>query len=298
MSKFDFSATIEKIQNTMKTNERRQSQFGVGNSLQSVSNDPKDYVVLPQWWKDHTGVLGIKFGHYVQIAGDPDSGKTSLSLLAIKCAQEQGYGVVYVETEGKTSEDDLINAGINPKGVMTVHTKITEEMYDNMNLAVEAFFAQFPGEKLLVVLDSYGNTVSMRDSNISLVESNAMVGGPAKTNRTGISSLAAKQINDPIAVLVVNYTYDNIGSQGKTNAGGKALDFHCMLTLQSQRTGWYEKTVDKEKVRAGAFVKWRIYKNHYAKALKDEDGKQLLLPKEINLKISGDGLEPITQKSK
>ena len=298
MSKFDFSSTIDKIQNTLKRDERRANQFGVGSSLAKISNDPSDYVVLPPWWKEYFGVLGIRFGNFVQIAGDPDSGKTSLSLLAIKCAQDQGYGVIYVETEGKTGEDDLIASGINPKGVITVHTKITEEMYDGMNLAIEAFFAQYPKEKLLVVIDSYGNSISMRDSTIEQVESNAMVGGPAKMNRTGISSLAAKQINDPIAVLVVNYTYDNLGSPGKTNAGGKALDFHCMLTLQSQRTGWYEKTVDKEKVRAGAFVKWRVYKNHYAKALKDENGNQILLPKELNLKISGEGLEPIKLESK
>lgn len=293
MSKFDFSSTINKIQNTLKKDERRSNQFGVGSSLAKVSDDPKDYIVMPPWWKENFGILGLRFGNFVQIAGDPDSGKTSLSLLAIKCAQEQGYGVVYVETEGKTGEDDLISAGIEPKGVITVHTKITEEMYDGMNLAIEAFFAQFPGEKLLVILDSYGNSLSMRDSTIELIESNAMVGGAAKTNRTGISSLAAKQITDPIAVLVVNYTYDNIGSPGKTNAGGKALDFHCMLTLQSQRTGWYERTVDQEKVRAGAFVKWTVYKNHYAKALKDSEGNQIMLPKAINLKISGDGIEPI-----
>lgn len=298
MSKFDFSSTINKIQNTLKKDERRANQFGVGSSLAKISDDPKDYVVLPQWWKEYTGIMGIRFGNFVQIAGDPDSGKTSLSLLAMKCAQDQGFGVLYIETEGKTGEDDLISAGIDPKGVITVHTKITEEMYDGMNLAIEAFFAQFPGEKLLVVIDSYGNSLSMRDSTIELVESNAMVGGAAKTNRTGISALAAKQITDPIAVLVVNYTYDNMGSPGKTNAGGKALDFHCMLTLQSQRTGWYEKTVGGDKVRAGAFVKWRVYKNHYAKALKDESGKQILLPKEINLKISGDGLEPIEAKAK
>lgn len=298
MSKFDFSTTINKIQQTLKGDQRRSNQFGVGSSLAKVSDDPKDYIVMPDWWKEAYGILGIRFGNFVQIAGDPDSGKTSLSLLAMKHAQDQGYGIIYVETEGKTGEDDLMAAGINPKGVITVHTKITEEMYDGMNLAIDAFFSQFPGEKLLVVLDSYGNSLSMRDSTIELVESNAMVGGAAKTNRTGISSLAAKQITDPIAVLVVNYTYDNMGSPGKTNAGGKALDFHCMLTIQSQRTGWYEKTVQGEKVRAGAFVKWRTYKNHYAKALKDADGVQILLPKELNLKISGDGLEPLAPKSK
>lgn len=296
MGKFDFTSTVGTLQNAMKKDQRRASQFGVGSSLENVSLDPADYVVMPEWWKRHFGILGIRFGHVVQIAGDPDSGKTTLSLLAIKHAQEQGYGVIYAETEGKTSETDLLSAGIDPKGVLVVHTKVAEEMYDGVHMAIDAFTSQFPGEKLLLVLDSYGNTISMRDAAIQLVESNAMVGGSAKTNRTGISSIAARQITDPIALLIVNYTYDNLGSPGKTNAGGKALDFHCMLTIQSQRTGWYERTVAGEKVRAGAFVKWRTYKNHYAKSLKNEDGTPVLLPKELNLKLSADPIEVIEGK--
>lgn len=296
MSKFDFTKTIKRVQDSYKKDARRASQFGLGNSLESVSKDPTDYVVMPSWWEDTYGVLGIKFGHFVQWAGEPDSGKTSLSLCAIKRAQEQGCGVIYAETEGKTGPEDLRAAGIDENGVIIVHSKISEEVYEGINRAIEAFFIDFPGEKLLLVIDSYGNTISMRDSAIDLTQSNGMVGGPAKTNRMGIGSIAAKQITDPIAVLIVNYTYDNIGSVGKTNAGGKALDFHCMLTVQSQRAGWYERTINGEKVRAGAFVKWRTYKNHYAKALVDADGKQKLLPKELNLRISGDGMEVVESK--
>jgi recombination protein RecA len=293
MSKFDFTKTIGKIQATMKKDERRANQFGLGNSLESVSSDPADYVLLPDWWKAHTGVLGIKFGHFVQISGDPDSGKTTLSLIAIKAAQEQGVGVIYVETEGKTSPEDLEAYGIDSKGVITIHTKIVEEAFDNLGTAIDGFYADFPDEKLLVVFDSYGNTLSMRDSALVLTEKGSQVGGSAKTNRMGISGIASRQMNDPIAVLIVNYNYDNLGGVGKTNAGGKALDFHCMLILQSQRAGWYERTIGGEKVRAGANVKWRVTKNHYAKSLKDADGKQILLPKEINLRISGDGVEVI-----
>lgn len=296
MGKFDFTKTIKRVQDSYKKDERRSSQIGIGSSLEAVSMDPKDYIVLPDWWQENTGVPGLRFGHICQIAGDPDTGKTSLSLLAIKAAQDQGYGVIYTETEGKTSENDLIAAGIDPSGVITVHTKISEEVFDATNRAIEAFFVDFPEAKLLLIIDSYGNTISMRDSAMDLTEKSAMVGGAAKTNRMGIGSIAAKQIKDPIAVLVVNYTYDNMGSPGKTNAGGKALDFMCMLTFQSQRTGWYEKTVNGIKVKAGADVKWRIYKNHYSKSILNEDGTQKLFPKEINLRITADGFEFLPQK--
>jgi len=291
MSKFDFSKTISKMQNSLKGDGRRAGQIGLGSSLESVSENPNDYIVMPQWWKGSFGILGLRFGHFVQIAGEPDSGKTTLSLLAIKAAQDQGHGVIYVETEGKTSEEDLKAAGIDPNGVITIRSKIVEEAFDAANLAIDAFFDDFPNEKLLFVFDSYGNTVSMRDSDLKLTEKVGMVGGAAKINRMGIGALAAKQLNHEIACLIVNYTYANLNSPGKTNAGGKALDFHCMLTIQSSRKAWYEKTVRGEKVRAGADVLWKSYKNHYAKSLKDSDGNQILLPKEVLLRITEKGME-------
>lgn len=296
MSKFDFSKTVNKIQNAYKKDERRASQFGLGNSLESVSLDPNDYVVMPEWWKESYGVLGLRFGHFVQIAGKSDSGKTSLSLLSIKQAQEQGYAVIYVETEGKTGPEDLVNYGIDPDGVIVVHSKITEEIFEGVNTALDALFDDYPDAKVLLVLDSYGNTTSMRDSELDLTAKTQQVGGAAKTNRMGIGSIAAKQLTNPIAVLVVNYTYANIGSVGEVNAGGRALDFHCMLTIQSARKSWYERTVQGVKVRAGADVVWKVYKNHYAKALKDENNNQILLPKQIDIRISDAGLNLITKK--
>lgn len=293
MSRFDFTKTITKIQNSLKGDERRAGQFGLGDNLEAISTDPADYVVMPDWWLESFGVMGLRFGHFAQWAGEPDSGKTSVSLLAIRQAQQQGYAVVYVETEGKTSEEDLIAAGVDPKGLITIRSKIVEEAFDAANLAIDGIFNDYPDAKLLFVFDSYGNTVSMRDSELKLVESSAMVGGAAKTNRLGIGAIAAKQINYPIACLIVNYTYDNMGSPGKTNAGGKALNFHCMLTVQTSRKAWYERTVGGEKVRAGADVLWKTYKNHYAKSIKNADGTPKLLPKEVTLRITSEGFQKL-----
>lgn len=289
MSKFDFTGTVQKIQNTYKNNEKRAKQFGVGDSLVEVSTNPEDYVVMPDWWLKNYGVLGIRFGQMVEFAGDSDSGKTSISLLAIRQAQEQGYAVVYVETEGKTGEGDLIDAGINPKGVLTVHTKITEEMYDGLHDALDGIGSDYPDAKILLVLDSYGNTTSMRDANMRLTEKVQQPGGAAKVNRQGIGSIAARQVAQEIAVLVVNYNYDNYGSHGKTSAGGKALNFFTMLRIFTSRAGWYERTVAGEKVRAGADVLWKVQKNHYMKSLKDAEGNQILLPKQAKFRISNAG---------
>ena len=289
---FDFSDLAEEMRTAVsKKDPAKEGMFGTGDTLVKISSNPEDYVVLPEWFKESYGILGIPFGSFIQIAGEPDSGKTSLSLLAMRCAQEQGYAIIYAETEGKTGEQQLLGAGLNPKGILTVQTNITEYLYDGIREAIQRVSANYPDSKILLVLDSYGNTTSMRDSELELSTGSEKPGGHAKTNRTGIGMIKANMLQHPIAALVVNYTYDNIGSVGKTNAGGKALNFHAMLTIQSSRKSWYERTVAGNKVRAGAEVLWKTYKNHFTNGLRDEKGNPVLLPKQLTLRISSEGME-------
>lgn len=293
INKFDFTNTINKIQSTYKKDERRASQFGLGNSLTVMSNDPTNYVAMPPWFKHHFGIIGYPFGKWTQYSGKPDSGKTTACLLAMKAAQEQGHAIIYVETEGKTTEGDLQAAGINPKGVITVNTNITEEVFEGVLKALDQVKNDYPDVKILLIIDSYGNTTSMRDSEIDFTSQVGMVGGHAKTNRNGIGAINAKQLHQDIAVLVINYSYANIGSVGETNAGGRALEFACSLIISASRTSDYTVTRDKVLVKAGINGRYRTTKNHYTKGLVDEQGNPILLPKDMNFRISAKGFEII-----
>jgi len=293
MSKFDFSKIITKLQKSFKDDEHRRNQFGLGDTLDDVGCDPKDFVVLPEWWERNFGIIGLPFGKIVECSGHPDSGKTSLCLLAMRSAQEQGFGIIYVETELKTTKADLISAGIRPEGVITIKSNLTEEIFSGINIAIDEFFDGYPSEKLLLVIDSLGNSTSLRDSELDLTQKTALVGGAAKSNRLGLSSIRARQNQHPISMLVINYEYANLGfGHGFTNAGGKALEFFCSLIIQAKRKSWIEKTQKGIKVRAGAEVIWRASKNHFAKALVQKDGKPVLLPKEVVLNITSEGMKP------
>jgi RecA/RadA recombinase len=290
---FDFSDVIEDVKAALKKDKRTDSLDKVmaADNMTEVSRDPKDYVVMPEWWEEQYGVLGLPFGKIVQIAGDSDTGKTSLCITAMKAAQAQGYGIVYVETELKTSKQDLESWGVDPRGVLLVQTNITEEAYDLSFRMINAFFGKYPKGKLLYIFDSIGNNVSMRDDELDLVNGKQKPGGHATTNRLGIGRLIAMMNKNPIAVLLVNYDYDNMGSHGKTQAGGKALKFYTMIGIQSQRTADWTKTVAKQLVKVGAYVKWTTFKNHFQKAATDKEGKPRLLAKAINLQISAAGIE-------
>lgn len=293
MGKFDFSGVIEDVQKSLKKDDRRKKQFGTGTKLSPVSSNPEDFVVMPSWFKKAYGVPGFQFGRICQWAGRSDSGKTSIAITAMKAAQEQGYGIIYVETEGKTTPADLESWGVDPDGIMLIKTAITEEAFDGAFKLWDAFFKKYPSEKLLFIYDSYGNTVSQNDSEIDMTQKIGRVGGAAKTNRLGINTMIAKMQEDPVAVLFINYTYSNMGSPGRVNAGGEALGFFSTIIVQSSRKAWLEATKDGEKVRKGAKVVWTTYKNHYAKSVRDEEGNPIYLPKKVEMDITSEGIKMV-----
>lgn len=289
--KFDFKDIVSDIQNSMKKDPRRAKQFGLGSDLRPFSKDPKDFVVLPEWWEQSFGILGLQFGTITQIAGKPDSGKTSIAIIAMRAAQEQGYGIVYVETENKTTPNDLRAWGVDPDGVMLLKTTITEEAFDGSFKLWDGFFKKYEDGKLLYIYDSYGNTVSQNDANIDMSDKIGRVGGAAKTNRLGINRMIAKMQEDPVAVLFINYTYANLGAPGRTNAGGEGLQFFSSLVVQTARKGWLNVKRKGIDVRKGAKVLWTVNKNHYAKSLVDDNNEPLLLPSKIELDITADGMK-------
>lgn len=274
------SDLVKDIRKQFKDDPKRAGRIGVGSNLSKLTDS--DYIIMPEWWKKCTGVPGLPFGKLVMIAGDSDSGKTSAAIEAMKAAQSQEVGIIYVETEGKTTEKDLRSWGVDPDGILLVQSSIAEEAFELLFAAWDGFKQRYPGQKLFIVFDSIGNVVSQRDSEINLTEQDSKPGGKGKINRLAINKMVSKKDDDNAAILIINYTYDNIGSPGKTNAGGKAVNFFSSLTFQTSRKGWVEKTIKGQKVRVGAEVVWRLFKNHL-----DRSGVN---KKDFTLQITNDGI--------
>ncbi len=281
MAKYDLNKVVEDTQKLYNKTPSKLTNVGLGSKLRGLLDS--DFLVMPEWWQKGTNTKGLPFGKIVMIAGDSDSGKTSCAIAAMKAAQEQEVAVLYVETEGKTTTQDLTNWGVDATQVMLVQESIAERAFEAMFALWDNFFKAYPKGRLFVVFDSLGNVVSMRDTEIDLTTSNQKPGGKGQINRLGLNKLIAKRDEHDVAVLMINYTYDNIGSPGKTNAGGKAVNFFSCLTYQTSRKGWLEKTVKGEKIRTGAKVQWRLFKNHIDKA---NPG-----PKSIELDITAEGIK-------
>lgn len=279
--KFDVGSIVADVQKLYNKDPDKLNRVAVGDNLKSMADG--NFLIMPQWYQDATNTKGLPFGGMVMIAGDSDSGKTSCAIAAMKAAQEQGVGVLYVETEGKTTTQDLVNWGVDPKQIILVKSSIAEEAFDMMFKAWDGFAKAYPNDKLLVIFDSIGNVVSKHDLEMDMTTTNQKPGGKGKTNRQGMNSLIVRSRAGKVATLVINYTYDNMGSPGKTNAGGKSLNLFSSLTYQTSRKQWLEKTVKGQKVRVGAKVQWKLYKNHI--------DKQNPGPKVVELDITKDGVQ-------
>lgn len=283
MTKFNMNTLAADVRKQFKDNDKLSKKIGVGSNLSKLED--KDYIILPPWWEQATGVKGLPFGKLVMVAGDSDSGKTSMAIEAMKAAQSQDVGVIYVETEGKTTEKDLKGWGVDPSQILLIQSSIAEEAFELMFAAWDSFRKNYPDNRLLVIFDSIGNVISQRDSEIDLMEQNSQPGGKGKINRLAINKMIAKRDEDNAAILIINYTYDNMGSPGKTNAGGKAVNFFSSLTFQTSRKGWVEKQTAGKKVRIGAEVVWKVFKNHL-----DRSGNK---KKEFTLRITAEGISVV-----
>lgn len=278
--KYNLEKIVEKNQKLYNKDPKKADKIGLGSSLKSLATHP--CVEMPEWWQKATNTKGLPFGQIVQIAGDSDSGKTSAAIVAMKSAISQDIAVLYVETENKTTKEDLESAGVDTSQVMLVKSSMAEEASQLMFGLMDQFFKDYPEGKLLGIVDSWGNVISRRDAEIDLTTASQKPGGKGQVNRLWLNKLIAKRDEYNVAILILNYTYDNIGSPGKTNAGGKALNFFSSLTYQTTRKQWLEKTVKGEKRRIGARVQWKLFKNHINKS---DPG-----PKVVELDITADGI--------
>ena len=278
--KFNLTKLVDDTRKLFNKSDEGLGSIGVGDDLKALKDE--DFLILPSWWEKATNSKGIPYGGYVMIAGDSDSGKTSMAITTMKAAQDQGIAILYVETENKTTTKDLQDWGVDPEQVMLVKAAVAEEAFTKMFALWDSFVKAYPDDRLLVVFDSIGNTVSRHDMQLDMMTENSKPGGKGKTNRSGVNAMVARMARGKVAGLIINYTYDNMGSPGKTNAGGKSLNFFSSATYQTSRKGWLERTVKGEKIRYGAKVQWRQFKNHINKT---NPG-----PKVIELDITKDGM--------
>lgn len=267
----DLSKVLENARKDFSKNEKGLAmQISTGSQISRPTKD-SDFVLYPgDHWLLLTGIKGIPFGKVVQIAGKPDSGKSSHAMAFMKEAQDTGYQVILWDAENKFSAVRFDKYfGGSSKDLLIVTNKTILEGGDLVVSLVKSIFEQDSKQKVLIVWDSVGGTLSSAEDVKNLRDSRQMAIA-AKENGQVLHSLVNlmeqfknKETNEErIAVLLINQTYANIGSVGQKESGGQKVEYHSSLILQLTRKGDLNKVKDGIKRKTGIVTRAKVRKNH------------------------------------
>lgn len=267
----DLDKILNNARSTFSKNEKGLAlQMSSGSQISRPTKD-SDFVVYPgEHWQTLTGVRGIAFGRFVQIAGKPDSGKSSHAMAFMKAAQDAGHIVILWDAENKFSPtrfDNYFKGDSNQLLCVTSKVILTggDMVVANARAAMEAY----PDKKVLIVWDSVGGTLNTAEDTKNLRESRQMAIA-AKENGQVLHAwvnlmekFKNKETNEErVAGLLINQTYANIGSVGQKEAGGTKVEYHSSIILQLTRKGDLNKVRDGIKRKTGILTRAKVRKNH------------------------------------
>lgn len=238
----------------------------------ALSKNPEDYICSPeidQFWKPLTGLMGVPYGRICQIAGKPDSGKSTSAMIIMKAAQEDGALVVLWDAEGKfDSARYRDRMGGDPAQIPIAPSRNILEGVQQVVAYVKAAKEMDPDQKILIVWDSVGASINSAEDE----ENDDYSKQPGVTAKE--VSWAIRRFNQlmekfrdsdgnyTIAILCINQVYANIGSVGFKQKGGAELEYLSSLILEMSRKGNLTRTKNKQKVKYGITTVARVKKNH------------------------------------
>lgn len=268
MAKISAADIAAKVQQLYKPKDESRKIISTGANLKRPSN-PEDFVLAPKShpWLQLTGLLGMPYDIITQVAGSPDSGKSTLAGQFMAEAQRQGVYVVLWDTEkkfdknrydnqfgGKSDELNLVETTMIRKGAGAVFKYIT------------TIKELDPSAKILIVHDSVGASVSRARAERDIDdEKNPQPGSEAVENSDYMRHVVAYFDKYPgsIAYLLINQLTDKIGPMpGKSRSGGNKISFHSSMIIEMARVQDITKVVKSVKLKTGIISRAKVAKNH------------------------------------
>jgi len=301
-NKIDINALLEKVQASYGKDKGRAAEVSTGSSLVRPNRDDQFVCWKDSPWESLTQIRGLPFGRICQIAGRPDSGKSTHAMQFMKNAQDQGCVVILWDAENKFSATRFDKYfGGRSDDLLLVRSKLILEGGDRVERFIHEIKNMDPDAKILVVWDSVGGTLAKNEAvDVSedkkgkknkyegSMADNKQLAAAAKENGTvmrGLIRLMEKykdQDNESISVLLINQTYSNIGSHGQKESGGQKVEFFSSIIVQLTRKGDLNFTRDGVKRRKGIVTRAKVSKNHLF------DGEDTIA--ELELAITAGGI--------
>jgi RecA/RadA recombinase len=291
--KFDISALVDKARGIYgKSDAGLAKQISSGSNIVRPEKDT-DFVLWTKGdhWQKLTGTKGIPFGKIIQIAGRPDSGKSTHAMCFMADAQSQGVLVILWDAEGKFSQRRYDSKmGGNSNELLVVQTNSIQDGVMHVANTIHAAKQLDPNVKVLIVWDSVGASLNSKEDSEETEEASNQPGVDArdiakavkKLNKTMFRYFNKETGEHSVGCLVVNQVYANIGSVGTKEKGGAQLEYLSSLILNLSRKSDLTKTRGGIKVKHGIVSRAKVKKNHLF------DGDDCV--SELELEVSASGI--------
>lgn len=232
-------------------------------------------------------ISGSLFGGYPDtrsfcLAGESGSGKTFLCLNAVRNAQEMGYMVIYIDTEGALDEGDFTKFGCNLEQLKYARIGVISEC----NLFIHEIIQlkeETPDLKIMLFVDSMGmlDTDKFR-TDLDKGKPKADMGLRAKEIRAMFRAFTLDLSSLRIPFILTNHISQSVDAfSGDGMNGGKGLEYAASGILFLYKGSINEDAGDGTKVKTGTLVRSTVKKARLAK------------PKTIRFHISFDkGMNP------
>lgn len=294
----DINKLITNVRSTYKKDKGLAEQVGTGQNITRPTKDSQFVTWKGSHWEQLVGIKGLPFGNIIQIAGRPDSGKSSHAMAFMKQAQDQDVLVIFWDAEKKFSPKrfDRHFKG-KSDNLVWIGSKIILEGGDQVEKVIHSAKEQNPDCKILIVWDSVGGSLAKNEEEGSLLDGKQMASA-AKENGAVVRAFVRlmekyknKETNeDTIAVLLINQVYANIGAPGQKESGGQKVEYHSSVILQLTRKSDIIVTRAGLKYKKGIVTRAKVRKNHLF------DGEDSIA--ELILEVTAGGIQAAEKKKK
>lgn len=269
MSKINVSKIVSDMQKLYAKDKKAQSIITTGDKVKAEYTDA-DGIPLGNNnpLKQLSGLKVLPFNKIVEVAGKPDTGKSTIAGELMAAAQKSGAQVILWDSEDKFDANRFKEyfKG-DPAEVLLIKTNEILKGGELVRRYITAVKEQDAEAKLLVVWDSVGGSQSRAHAEKELDnEKHAQPGADAKENGSIMKMLVAliNKYPDSIAAYLANQTYAKIGfmQHGDQASGGYKIEYHSSLIIMLKRIKVLTKTVKGVLTKYGIITRATVTKNH------------------------------------
>jgi recombination protein RecA len=206
------------------------------------------------------GGFGVPRGRVVEIFGPESSGKTTLALHIIACAQKNDGVAAFVDAEHALDPSWMKRCGVNPETLLVSQPDCGEQALEITDMLVRSNAVD------VIVVDSVAALIPKSELEGEMGQQS--VGLQARLMSQALRKLTAGIAKSHTIVIFINQIREKIGvmfGNPETTPGGRALKFYSSVRIDVRRI-----TSIKEGDRViGNQVKARVVKNKVAPPFRD-----------------------------